>query len=293
MEFSMICNKLSWEEKSILTAAKKKNVNVQIILNTTYFVNLEKDNISTEVVLQRSLSFLRGLYITAILGNFGHYVINSYRTSEICGNKLLTTLALLKAGIPTPRTYCAFTMNSALKALEEMGYPTVIKPIIGSWGRLIALLKDQDFAKAILEDRETMGNIFQKVYYLQEYVQKRPRADKEYLRRDKAPRDMRVFIIGDEAVAAMSRQEMQGDWRSSATRGARSVTQEISPEMEDLALKAARAVGGEILGVDLIEDERLMVQEINHVGGFHALAHSTGKDIGGRIVDYIVEKIKR
>ncbi|MHA1275869.1 MAG: RimK family alpha-L-glutamate ligase [Candidatus Helarchaeota archaeon] len=293
MEFSMICNKLSWEEKSILTAAKKKNVNVQIILNTTYFVNLEKDNISTEVVLQRSLSFLRGLYITAILENFGHYVINSYRTSEICGNKLLTTLALLKAGIPTPRTYCAFTMNSALKALEEMGYPTVIKPIIGSWGRLIALLKDQDFAKAILEDRETMGNIFQKVYYLQEYVQKRPRADKEYLRRDKAPRDMRVFIIGDEAVAAMSRQEMQGDWRSSATRGARSVTQEISPEMEDLALKAARAVGGEILGVDLIEDERLMVQEINHVGGFHALAHSTGKDIGGRIVDYIVEKIKR
>jgi [lysine-biosynthesis-protein LysW]--L-2-aminoadipate ligase len=293
MEFSMVCNKLNWEEKSIVNAAKKKGVKINIILNRTYFVDLEQDNVETEIVLQRSLSFVRGLYITAILENFGHHVINSYRTSEICGNKLLTTLALLKAGIPTPRTYCAFAKDSALQAIEELGYPVVIKPVIGSWGRLIALLKDQDFATAVLEDRETMGNIFQKVFYLQEYVKKRPREEKEYLRRDKAPRDMRVFVIGDEAVAAMSRHVMRGDWRSSATRGARSVIQDISPEMEELALKAAKAVDGEILGVDLIEDERLMVQEINHVGGFHALAHCTGKDIGGRIVDYIVEKIKK
>ncbi|MHA1649688.1 MAG: RimK family alpha-L-glutamate ligase [Candidatus Helarchaeota archaeon] len=292
MEFSMICNKLSWEEKSILDAAKRKNVKVNIILNRTYFVNLEEDNVSTDIILQRSLSYVRGLYTTAILENFGHHVINSYRTSEICGNKLLTTLTLLKEGIPTPKTYCAFTKESALKALDELGYPAVIKPIIGSWGRLIALLKDQDVAKAILEDRETMGNIFQKVYYLQEYIVKRARDMKEYLRRNKAPRDMRVFVIGDEVVAAMNRHEMEGDWRSSATRGARSVSCDITPEMEELALKAAKAVNGEILGIDLIKDEELMVQEINHVSGFHALANSTGRDIGGRIVDYIITQIK-
>ncbi|NVM53403.1 MAG: RimK family alpha-L-glutamate ligase [Candidatus Helarchaeota archaeon] len=293
MEFSMVCNRLSWEEKSIVEAAKNKNIKVDIILNTTYFVDLEKDNVSNDIVLQRSLSYVRGLYITAILENFGHTVINSYKTSEICGNKLLTTIKLLKAGIPTPKTYCAFTKDSALQALEELDYPVVIKPVIGSWGRLIALLKDQDFAKAILEEREIMGNIFQKVYYLQKYVEKPPRNRDQYVRGDKVPRDIRVFLIGDEVVAAMNRHEMQGDWRSTATRGARAISCEITSEMVELANKAAKVVEGEILGIDLIEGEQLMVQEINHVSGFHALAHSTGKNIGGRIVDYLIEKMKR
>lgn len=289
----MIVNKLNWEEKSIVEAAKRKNIKVYIILNTTYYADLEKDNVSNEIVLQRSLSYVRGLYIAAILENFGHTVINSYRTSEICGNKLLTSLELIKAGIPTPRTYCAFTQESALQSLEELGYPAVIKPVIGSWGRLIALLKDQDFAKAILEEREIMGNIFQKVYYLQQYVFKPPRNKEQFARGEKVPRDYRVYIIGDEVVAAMNRHEMRGDWRSTATRGGRSVSCEVTPEMEELALKAAKVVKGEILGIDLIEGEKLMVQEINHVGGFHALALSTGKDIGGRIVDYLIQKMKR
>lgn len=293
MEFSMVCNKLNWEEKSIVDAAKRKNIKVDIILNTTYYADLEKDNVENKIVLQRSLSYVRGLYTTAIMENFGHEVINSYKTSVICGNKLLTSLELLKAKIPTPKTYCAFTKESALAALEELGYPAVIKPVIGSWGRLIALLKDVDFAKAILEEREIMGNIFQKVYYLQQYVFKPPRNMNQYKRRDKVPRDMRVFVIGDEVVAAMNRHEMQGDWRSTATRGARAISCDITPEIEELALKATNTVEGEILGIDLIEADQLMVQEINHVSGFHALANSCGKDIGGRIVDYIIKKLKK
>lgn len=289
----MVCNRLNWEEKSIVQAAKSKNVKVDIILNTTYFVDLEKDNVKNDVVLQRSLSYVRGLYTTAIMENFGHYVINSYKNSVICGNKLLTTLELLKAKIPTPKTFCAFTKDGALKALEELGYPAVIKPVIGSWGRLIALLKDQDFAKAILEEREIMGNIFQKVYYLQQYVFKPARNEEQYRRGDKVPRDMRVFIIGDQVIAAMNRHEMQGDWRSTATRGARAVACKVTPDIEDLALKATKVVEGEILGIDLIEGDELMVQEINHVSGFHALANSCGIDIGGRIVDYIIEKMKK
>jgi [lysine-biosynthesis-protein LysW]--L-2-aminoadipate ligase len=293
MEFSMVCNKLSWEEKSIVEAAKRKDVKVNIILNTTYFANLEKDNVSTEVVLQRSLSYVRGLFITAILENFGHRVINSYKTSELCGNKLLTSLLFVKNHIPTPQTYCAFTPESSLEALQELGYPAVIKPVIGSWGRMVALLKDQDFAKAILEEREVMGDIFQKIYYFQEYVLKRSRNMKEYLRRDKIPRDIRVFIIGNEVVAAMNRQEMEGDWRSSATRGARAVSLDITSEIEELALKAAKVVEGDVLGIDILEGETLTVNEINHVPGFQALANSTGKDIGGRIVDYIIGKMRK
>lgn len=293
MEFSMVCNKLSWEEKSIIDAAKNKNVKVKIVLNTNYFANLEKDNISTEIILQRSLSFIRGLYITAILEHYGHTVINSYKTSDICGNKLLTTLTLLKAGIPTPKTYCAFTEESALQALNELGYPAVIKPVIGSWGRMVALLKDQDFAKAILEEREVMGDVFQKIYYLQEYIFKPPRNMKQYLRRDKVSRDFRVFVIGNEVVAAMGRHELEGDWRSTATRGARTESLQVSPEIEELALKATKVVEGDILGLDIMEGEQLMVNEINHVSGFQALANSTGIDIGGRIVDYLIEKMKK
>lgn len=293
MEFAMVCNKLSWEEKSILDAAKSRGVKVNTILNTNYFANLTKDNVSEELVLQRSLSYVRGLFITAILENFGHTVINSYKTSELCGNKLLTSLALIKAGIPTPKTYCAFTDESALEALNEVGYPAVIKPVIGSWGRMVALLKDQDFAKAIIEEREVMGDIFQKIYYFQEYVFKPARNMKQYLRRDKVSRDFRVFTIGDEVIATMGRHEMEGDWRSTASRGARTESIEISPEIRELALKAAKLVGGEILGIDVLEGDQLMINEINHVSGFQALANTTGIDVGGRIVDYLIKKMKK
>ncbi|MHA1380544.1 MAG: RimK family alpha-L-glutamate ligase [Candidatus Helarchaeota archaeon] len=332
MQLTIIVNRIGWEEKELITEANRKGVKVNTLFNKNAYFNLEnevkiskdhnnlfkyfkieeqminnttktqvkdifsqKQSVKTDIFLQRSLSYYRGLYSTAILENKGYTVVNSYKTSRICGDKLITTLVMVKAGLPVPKTYIAFTKESALEALEIIGYPAIVKPIIGSWGRLVALLKDRETAMAVLEDRETLGQLYQKIFYLQEYVKKPPRDRKQFLDRGSVARDIRVFVIGEEVVEAMNRYDIPGDWRSAATRGAKAETCKITPEIEELALKAAKTVEGEILGIDLMANEQknLMVQEINHSPGFKAISHSTGRNIAGKIIDYLIKKHKK
>jgi len=295
LHFTLICNKISWEEKEIIKAARKRNIEYDIILNHDLVLDLEKEHFDTDIFLQRSLSYFRGLYINAILENQGYRVINSFHCAQICGNKLLTTLELVKNKIPTPKAYCAFTKKGALEALENLGYPAVIKPIVGSWGRLVALLKDRDFAVAVLEDRETLGQLYHKIFYLQKYIWKPARDISEFVStRDEPPRDIRVLTIGNEVITAMYRYEIKDDWRSTATLGARSKPCKVTPEMEKIALKAAKIVDGEILGLDLMEtDNGYLIQEINHTSGFKAASWTTGTDIAGRIIEYLIKECKK
>ncbi len=155
-----------------------------------------------------------------------------------------------------------------------------MKPVVGSWGRLAALLKDKETAASIIEDREVMFPLYQ-VYYLQEFV-KRP------------PRDIRSFVIGDQTVAAIYRVSGQGDWRTNTARGGRAEKCPISGELDDLSQKAARAVGGEIVGVDLMESEiGLLVHEVNNTTEFKNTVPATGIDIPALIVDYLNSSSKK
>ena len=294
IQISIAINRINWEEKQIIQDLKKRGVKVNLIDNKQAFFNLEEPMLKADIVLDRSLSYLRGLYISAILEYQGFRVVNSYDTARICGDKLITTLELIKNKLPVAKTYCAFTKDASLKALDKLGYPAVIKPIIGSWGRLIALLNDKQVAKSILEEREVMGQLYQKIFYLQEYVKKPPRNIREYASREKVARDIRVIIIGDQVIEAMYRFENVEDWRSAATMGAKTSTCPITPEIEDLSLKTAKAVNGEILGIDLMEDEerKLLVQEINHTCGFKAISLTTGNAIATKINDYLIKQIK-
>jgi [lysine-biosynthesis-protein LysW]--L-2-aminoadipate ligase len=226
------------------------------------------------------VSYFRNVHSTAALESLGHRVINNFRSAWTCGNKLFCTLALLGNKIPTPKTRLAFTEDSAIRAIEHLGYPAVIKPVVGSWGRLSALLKDEDFARAILEDREYMFPLYQ-VYYLQEYV-KRP------------PRDIRSFVIGDETVAAIYRISGSTDWRTNTARGGRAEKLPISKDLDELSVRAAQAVGGEIVGVDLMEtDDGLVVHEVNNTTEFKNTVPATGVDIPSLIVDYLISSGKR
>jgi len=226
------------------------------------------------------VSYFRNLHSTSALESPGHRVVNRLSAALTCGNKLFATLALVSSKVPTPRTRLAFTEESALKSLNALGYPAVIKPVVGSWGRLSALLKDQDAAKAVIEDREEMFPLYQ-VYYLQELV-KRP------------PRDIRSFVIGGKTVAAIYRSSEPGEWRTNTARGGRADPCPLTPELDELSLAAARATGGEIVGVDLMESERgLLVHEVNATTEFKNTVPATGVDIAGLIVDYLVSVQKR
>jgi [lysine-biosynthesis-protein LysW]--L-2-aminoadipate ligase len=203
-------------------------------------------------------------------------VVSSHQAIATCGDKLLTSAALQMAGVPTPRTVTAFTPEAALAAIEETGYPAVLKPPHGSWGRLLSKVNDREAAEAVLEHKTTLGNFVHSVFYIQEYV-------------DKPGRDIRTFVVGDETVAAIWRRSSH--WITNTARGGEATKCPITPEIDHLSRAAARAVGGGILAIDLLEtpDGRLLVNEVNHTPEFRNSIGTTGVDLAGRIIEYVVE----
>jgi len=230
-----------------------------------------------DVVLERCISYFRGLHFTACLEFLDVPVINSFEVANNCGNKMITSLLLKKHNVPTPKTYFTFSSEAALENLEKIGYPMVIKPVVGSWGRGVMPLKDRDTADAIIEVRELNGGPLDRIYYLQEMV-------------NRPPRDIRVIVVGDQVVAAMYRTS-SGSFKTNIAVGGEPVACEITKELEDVCMKAAKAVGGGILGVDVMEDKKrgLVVHEVNNTVEFKGLAKVVKKDIPKEMIDFAIK----
>jgi [lysine-biosynthesis-protein LysW]--L-2-aminoadipate ligase len=278
----MLCDRIRPDERMVIEAAKRKDIhlNVHNVDELVFETARDPETKFENVILQRVMSYFKSMHITALLENNSIKVVNSFNAALICGNKLLTTIALSKAGVPTPKTVVAFTEDSSLKALDKVGYPAILKPVVGSWGRLIAPLKDLDSARAILESREYMFPLYQ-VFYIQEMIQN-------------LLRDIRCFVIGGRAVAAIYRYSAPGEWRTNVARGGRAEACPITPELEELCVKAAEAVGGGALGVDMMETPNgLVVHEVNYTTEFKATTESTGVDIPGLVLDYLVDMARR
>jgi len=282
----LLYDRIRWEEKALIKTSRKAGVALTPIDAKEVYINTSENSASIknafgDIVLQRCISYFRGLHLTVFLENMGLPVINSFQTSLICGNKLFTTLALIKAGLPSPKTYAAFTPETAVRALDTIGYPAVLKPVVGSWGRLVALIKDRESAQAVIETREEMKNALLQIYYIQELV-KRP------------PRDIRVIVIGDEVVAASYRYSPSNDWRTNVARGGVSKPCPVTSELEQLALKASEAVGGGVVAVDCMEGPNgLLVNEVNNTIEFKGISSTTDIDIAGKIIEYTVRMAKK
>ncbi len=282
----MVYDLVRLEEKAIIEAAKKRSGGIDFKYfdsKDLYFDLLDGANVREafgSVVLQRSASYFRNLHLTAVLEGHGVRVVNSLDSAFKTGNKLLTTMLLAKEKVPTPKTKLAFTEETALKALNELGYPAILKPTIGSWGRLVALLNDEDAAKSVIEDREEMFPLYH-VYYIQEKV-KRP------------PRDIRAVVVGDRTVAAIYRISTTSDWRTNTARGGKAENLPVSKELDELCLRASRPFGSWIFGVDLMEseDRGLMVHEVNNTTEFKNVMAQSGVDIPGMIIDYLIRLSK-
>ena len=234
-----------------------------------------------DVVLERCISYFRGLHFTAGLEFMDIPVLNRFDVASVCGNKMFMTLLLKKNNVPTPKTYFSFSAKSAAENLDAVGYPLVIKPVIGSWGRGVMPIKDKDTMDAVSEIRAITDGPHDRIYYLQELV-KRP------------PRDIRVITIGDQAVAAMYR-ESSGGFKTNIALGANPELCEITKEMEDMAAKASRAMGGGILGIDMMEDvERgLVVHEVNNTVEFKGLARVTERNIPREIIEFAIRHVRK
>ena len=267
------------EEKWILEAAAERSLTVERLHDEAVTFALVRNGFQADLVLNRSVSHSRSLYALRFFEHYGVPTVNPYDVVALCGDKVLASLRLEEAGVPTPRTVVALTPAAALKALDEIGYPAVLKPPVGSWGRLMAKVDDPEEAEQIIEHKSALGSPMHSIFYVQEYV-------------EKPERDLRVFVVGDEIVAAMTRHSK--DWRTNAARGAVSTGLKPTPEMAELAMRAVHAVGGGVLAVDLMESPGgLVVHEVNPTPEFRALTTATGVDVAGKIVDFVTEIARR
>lgn len=225
-------------------------------------------------VLQRCVSYYRSVHSTAALEGVGASVINPMMTGVLAGNKLYAHSLLARAGVPTPDAAVAFSARAALGALERRGYPAVIKPTVGSWGRMVSRLPDAEAAAGIIAMRESMYPIYH-VHYIEELV-------------DRPPRDIRVIMVGDGAAAAIYRYSGDGAWKTNTALGGRAEPCPVSGELEELCIRAKDAVGGQIVGVDLMEDARrgYVVHEVNNTTEFKNTTRVCGVDVAAAMVEY-------
>jgi [lysine-biosynthesis-protein LysW]--L-2-aminoadipate ligase len=265
------------EEKLLLAELATRGVEIIRFDDRQFTLDLGAPDpamLRCDVVLERCINHLRALYTLRVLNDWGVPTVNSYEVANICGDKLLTSTELERAGVPVPRTMIAFTPESALEACEEIGYPVVMKPAIGSWGRLLARVNDRDAAESLLEHKVTLGSFHHGAFYMQEFVRK-------------PGRDIRSFVVGDETICAIYRESPH--WITNTARGATASNCPVTDELHELSQAAARAVGGGVVAIDLFESERgLLVNEVNYTMEFRNSIDTTGVDIPARIVDYVI-----
>ncbi|HZS79409.1 MAG TPA: lysine biosynthesis protein LysX [Ktedonobacteraceae bacterium] len=282
MRLAILTSRIRVEEKLLIDALRRRDIAFDIIDDGELLFDLHHPDErwqQYDAVLCRSLSQSRGLAVLFVLENWGIRVFNSAAVTATCNDKLLTTLALIRANIPTPRTLLAFEPEVTVRGMEQLGYPVVIKPLAGSWGRLLARINDRDAAEAVLEHQETLGSYQHHIHYVQEYIAK-------------PQRDIRAFVVGDHTICAIYRTSQH--WVTNTARGAVASNCPITPELDSLCVRAAQAVGGGILAIDVLEDpERgLLVNEINATMEFRNSIAPTGVDIPNAMLDYIFSHVR-
>lgn len=282
----MVYSRVRREEKMLVEAAERLGIPLALHYDEEVVLDLDRRPFEdADVVLERSISYYRGLYVLKFLEAHGVPAVNEHDVARVCGDKVETSLRLARAGVPTPSTRVAFTRPAAISALDELGYPAVLKPTMGSWARLMARVTDADHADAVLEHKEALPNPLQQVYYMQRYVEKS--------RNGSGHRDVRAFVVGDETVAAIWRESPH--WITNTARGARATNCPVTDDLNDLCLRAANAVGGGVLAVDLMPtgDDGFTVHEVNHTMEFRNSVEPTGVDIPARILEYTAARAKR
>lgn len=282
MRIGILLSRVRAEEKLIFETMERRGVAYELIDDRQAILHLQEPGAwqSYDLIIERCINHSRALYALRILNDWGITTLNSYLVADTCGNKLLTSSALAKAGLPQPHVKIAFTPESAIAAIEELGYPAVLKPPIGSWGRLLSKINDREAAESILEHKEVLGTYHHSIFYIQEYIRK-------------PGRDIRAFVVGDETICAINRNSSH--WITNTARGGVASNCPVTPELNRLCVRAAHAVGGGIVGVDILEDPArgYLVNEVNYTVEFRNSIAPTGVNIPDKIVDYIVSLARK
>ncbi|HJL51726.1 MAG: lysine biosynthesis protein LysX [Arenicellales bacterium] len=277
MRVGLLHSLIRKEEKLLLEAFRQQSVTPIMLDDRKLTFDLESVP-DIDIVVERCINHSRAMHGLRLFESLGIRCINSSDVARICGDKILTSVALKEAGLAQPPIRVAFTEDSALIAIEELGYPVVLKPAVGSWGRLLAKVNDRESAEAILEHKTVLGSYHHSIFYIQKYIEKQGR-------------DIRSFVVGNECIAAIYRSSSH--WITNTARGAVATGCPVTDEIASLSVAAAHAVGGGVLAVDLFESTQgLLVNEVNYTMEFRNSIDTTGVNIPGRVVTYVLEQLK-
>lgn len=273
---AVIHGPLRAEERLLFAELDRRGISCDRIDDRSITLNVTGSPWPYDAVIGRSVSQGRTLHTLAVLEAWGIPTLNRSEVVAVCNDKLRSSAAAAGAGLPQPELRVAFTPESALEAIEELGYPVVLKPAVGSWGRLLSKVNGRATAEALLNHKQALGSFHHGTYYIQEWI-------------EKDGRDIRAFVVGDETICAISRSSPH--WITNTARGGQAANCPVTPEMNDLCVRAAHAVGGGVLAVDLFEDPHrgLLVNEINATMEFRNSIHTTGVNIPGRIIDHLLD----
>ena len=265
------------KEEKLLLGEFVKRPNVELVMLDDRELRFDlHSGPNADVVVERSINHSRALHALRLFKSLGVPCVNSYDVSNTCGDKILTAVALKDAGVPQPDLRIAFTEESALEAIEDLGYPVVLKPAVGSWGRLLSKINDRDAAETVVEHKTVLGSYHHSIFFIQKYV-------------EKSGRDIRAFVVGDDCIAAIYRNSTH--WITNTARGAAASNCPVSSGLADVCVDAASAVGGGVLAVDLFEgEEGYLVNEVNYTMEFRNSIDTTGVDIPDRVIDYVISR---
>jgi [lysine-biosynthesis-protein LysW]--L-2-aminoadipate ligase len=278
MKIGILCSLIRKEEKLLFDEFRSRGIAFERIDDREIILDLHQRRWDYDVILERCINHSRALHTLKYLNDCGVRTVNTFEVANTCGDKLLTTLALIRAEVPTPPVLVAHTPESALQAIERLGYPVVLKPAVGSWGRLLSKVNDRDAAEAILEHKETLGSYHHSIFYIQKYVEKHGR-------------DIRAFVVGDETICAIYRTSPH--WITNTARGGVATNCPVTPVLNDVCVRAARAVGGGVVAIDVFDTpEGFQINEVNYTMEFRNSIDTTGVNIPGKVVEYIVRIAK-
>jgi [lysine-biosynthesis-protein LysW]--L-2-aminoadipate ligase len=283
MHVGILFDRLRWEEKALMEEAGSAGATAALtdVKGLAFTVTGQSSAPLGDVMLQRCISHQRALMVSRILEGTGAAVVNRASVAEVCGNKLATSIALSKAGVPTPKTVVALSSEGVSAAAEQLGFPLVLKPFSGSWGRMVTIVRDRETLQSVVELREELPNPIEHMFYMQEYV-RRP------------PRDIRAVVAGEEIVACVFRHAPDGEWRTNVARGGRSEAFSPDASLRETVLRAASCVGGGVLGVDAMESpDGYMVHEVNNTVEFRGAQSAVAWSIPRKIMQYVVGQAKR
>lgn len=273
MRIGLLHTTIRGDEKLLIAAARELGVELEIVDVRKEVFNPATYEARFDVALERCVSTVKGMAAIRFFEGLGIPVVNNFKVASLCEDKFATSLALRNTQVPTPRVALVFSEKEAREAIKDLdGYPVVLKPLTGSWGRLIARINDEDALEAVLEHKEILGSPTQKAFYLQEHVAK-------------PERDIRVTVVGNKVVCAIYRESPH--WITNTARGAEARPCEVSKGLAKISLDASKAVGGGVLGIDIFETgDGYLVNEVNHTTEFKNVQRVTGVDVAGEIINY-------